>query len=828
MRGRVTASAGLQAEIGLVEALRQLDGVHGTSFAVVVIDVEDGYRIVYWSGGCQALMGHATDTVLDEPMAWSSLCSDPARLPDLHSRLADARSSFVVDEAVMANGQRRKVAWWPGSVPGTEGPRLRLFLLSEAPVDGDGSSSFPLMAPAADRAALHALFTHLPDIAYLKDGDGRWLLASPAMRRHLQLGRLSHGFTDSDLIAQNHPSADFLRESALHEEAVWLSGVPLRTEEVFIDQQQATRLHDVLRAPSFDANGNRRHILVVRRDVTELRSASSKLELAGRVLDQSTDGILIADASHRVVMVNAAFTQITGYAQDEALALDPMLLTAGQQDESLNRAIWQLLETQDEWRGEVWNRRRSGHVFPQRLSLSVLRQRGTGTITHYVAALSDLSSTKAAEERIATLSTLDVVTGLSNRTQAAVHATTMLEEARVLNEQVALMVIDIDNFKVLNDSLGHKAGDQLLRTVGERLATAAGVRAVVGRLGGDEFLLALPGLRHTADAAQVARSIMTAVAEPATVAEMPINVSISIGIAMCPADGDTFDALFRRADAALHVAKRGGRAGYEFAMASTNDASLERLQMESSLRHALDHGGLRLEYQPLVELATGRIVGIEALCRWDDPQRGAVPPNIFIPLAEESGMIEQLGGWVLITAAQQLKAFHDAGHSQLFMAVNLSARQFQRGVVLEQVEQALVQSGITPDKLELELTESVLLHDGEAVMSTLKQLKALGVKLSIDDFGTGYSSFAYLRRFKFDKIKIDQSFVRDLIDDPDNAAIVRGIISLALSLGLDVLAEGVETDAIAQRLRHLHCTFAQGYHFARPLRPEALLDRLNR
>ena len=710
----------------------------------------------------------------------------------------------------------------------TQESNLRLFILLASPVT-EPDAAVPVTTPGtSDRDALHALFTHLPDMAYLKDGDGRWMLASTPMRKHLQLGRHGHGFSDADLIGQNHPAGDFLRESALHEEMVWLSGVPLRTEEVFIDQQQSTRLHDVLRAPSFEPDGSRRHILVVRRDVTDLRSASTKLELAGRVLDQSTDGILIADASHTVVMVNAAFTEITGYGQEEALRLDPMSLTAGQQDESLNRAIWQLLETQDQWRGEVWNRRRSGHVFPQRLSLSVLRQRGTGAITHYVAALSDLSSTKAAEERIATLSTLDVVTGLSNRAQASLHATTMLDEARALNSHVALMVVDIDNFKVLNDSLGHQAGDQLLRTVGERLALAGGTRAVIGRLGGDEFLLALPGLRHTAEAAQVARGIMNAVAEPVTFAEMPVNVSISVGIAMYPGDGDTFDALFRRADAALHVAKRGGRAGYEFAMASMNDASLERLQMESALRHALDHGGLRLEYQPLVELATGRIVGVEALCRWDDPLRGAVPPSIFIPLAEESGMIEQLGGWVLLTAALQLKSLHAAGHPHLFVAANLSARQFQRGVVLAQVENALVQSGITPDKLELELTESVLLHDGEAVMSTLKQLKALGVKLSIDDFGTGYSSFAYLRRFKFDKIKIDQSFVRDLIDDPDNAAIVRGIISLALSLGLDVLAEGVETDAIAQRLRHLHCTFAQGYHFARPLRPEALLERLAR
>jgi diguanylate cyclase (GGDEF)-like protein/PAS domain S-box-containing protein len=805
------------------------DALDCLPMAVVALDVDDGCRILLWNRACEKLTGHAADTLLGADDAWQRLCPDTDACAGLLLRLAAGHAGERVEETLFfACGAQRRIGWAPWAGPDVPGRCYRWFILAELGAEAPAvSPQAPAAQPALDPGLLQAVFAHLPDFICLKDGEGRWLLTNPAARKHLQLSRRAQGFTDSELIGQNHPSADFLRQSALHEEAIWFSGQASRTEEVFADAHGATRFHDVLRAPTFEEDGRRRHMLVIRRDVTDLRSAATKLELAGRVLDQSTDGILIADADHRVVMVNAALCDIVGCSQEEALAQNPMALTAGQQEESVNQAIWDLLETQDKWSGEVWNRRRNGQVFPQWLTLSVLRHRATGSITHYVAAMADLSSTKAAEERIATLSTQDVVTGLSNRAQASLHATTALDRARTHGGQVALMVVDVDNFQVLNDSLGHAAGDQLLRTVAERLVAAAGPQAVVGRLGGDEFLIALPGLRHTAEAAQGARALMDAVAEPLALAEMPINVSISVGIALFPGDGDTFDALFRRADSALHVAKRGGRADYEFAMATMTDASLERLQLESALRHALDHDGLRLEYQPLVELVSGRIVGVEALCRWDDPQRGAVPPAVFIPLAEESGMIEQLGGWVLRTAALQLQALHQAGHTGLMMAVNLSARQFQRGVVLQQVEDALVQSGISPDKLELELTESVLLHDGEAVMSTLRQLKALGVKLSIDDFGTGYSSFAYLRRFKFDKIKIDQSFVRDLIDDPDNAAIVRGIISLALSLGLDVLAEGVETDAIAQRLRHLHCTYAQGYHFARPLRPQALLERLN-
>jgi predicted signal transduction protein with EAL and GGDEF domain len=345
-------------------------------------------------------------------------------------------------------------------------------------------------------------------------------------------------------------------------------------------------------------------------------------------------------------------------------------------------------------------------------------------------------------------------------------------------------------------------------------------------LSGDEFMVLLSGVHSTTEAAHAVRALMDLLGQPVVLSDLPVSVSVSAGIAMFPSDGTDFDTLFGRADAAMFAAKRKGRAAYQFASALMNEAAIDRLQIEASLRRAIENQALRLEYQPLVHLASGRIVGAEALCRWDDPERGAVPPGLFIPIAEDCGLIEALGGWVLKTAALQLRQWHDAGHTELMMAVNLSARQFQRGVVLQQVEDALVASGIAPDRLELELTETVLLHDGDAVMATLRRLKALGTKLSMDDFGTGYSSLAYLRRFKFDKIKIDRSFVCDLIDDPDNAAIVRGIISLAQSLGLSVLAEGVETEAIAQRLKHLQCTFAQGYLFDRPLRPEAFGARL--
>lgn len=792
---------------------------------VNAVDLDSDMQVLFWNRECELVTGFKSTEMVGNPRAMHMLYPDPAYRVRKMADCVELAPHFRNLEWTLTTklGEKRRIAW--STVDGVNAGtgRNELWCIG---LDVTARSESDRLVRARDKL-LSSVFRHLPDMVYLKDGAGRWLLTNPAARAVLGLTeQQAMGSTNLEMADGGHPASEGLRHSALSEEATWQSGRVSHMEEVSDDGQGNVRIFDVVRVPTFGRQGQRLHLLVVRRDITDQRTAATKLELAGRVLDQSTDGTIITDAENRIIMVNTAFTEITGYEADEALGRDPGMLASGLHDEAFYKGMWQTLASQGRWTGEIWNRRKNGEVYPQWLSLSALHQRASGEITHYVAAFSDLSSRKAAEEKIAYLSTQDAITGLPNRTQVAMRSALALNHAKITSEHVALMVIDVDNFKTLNDSLSHTAGDQLLREVGQRLLQAAGERAVVGRLSGDEFLVLLPDIHGTAEAAHTARSLMDAVGEPVVLGDLPVSISISVGVAMFPGDGDTFDVLFGRADAALYAAKRGGRAAYQFANATMNEAALERLQIESALRRAVETNALRLEYQPLIQLSTGRIVGCEALCRWDDPERGSIPPGLFIPVAEDSGLIESLGGWVLKTAANQLRAWHDAGHTDLMMAVNLSARQFQRGVVLQQVEDALVESGIPPDRLELELTETVLLHDGEAVMSTLKRLKALGVKLSIDDFGTGYSSFAYLRRFKFDKIKIDQSFVRDLIDDPDNAAIVRGIISLALSLGLNVLAEGVETEAIAQRLRHLQCTYAQGYHFARPLRPEAFTQRL--
>ena len=810
--------------VGAVPALKQVLG--GLPILIQAFAIDDSMRMLFWNRECERVTGWRSEEMIDNPRAMHLLYPDPAYRIRKLAEWSRVAPDFVDFELTLTTRQqkRRRISWSviPGITLGATANEVWCLGL-----DVTSLSDAQRQVRSRDQL-LASVFRHLPDVVYLKDGEGRWLLSNPLASASMGLSQQQMaGLTNLELAARGHPAGEALRHSALSEEATWQSGRMSQMEEATDDGRGNVRSFDVLRVPNFSRQGQRQNLLVVRREITDQRAAATKLELAGRVLDQSTDGIMISDADNRIMMVNTAFSEITGYPAIEAIGQNPSLLASGLHDAAFFRSMWDELGRTGRWTGEVWNRRKNGEVYPQWLNLSVLHRRGGGGVTHYVASFSDLSSRKAAEEKIAFLSTQDPITGLPNRSQVGMSGALALSHAKATNEQLAVMVIDIDNFKTLNESLSHAAGDQLLREVGQRLSCAAGERAAVGRLSGDEFLVLLPGIQGTADAAHTARSLMNGVGEPMVLRDVPVSISISVGIAMYPGDGDDFDTLFGRADAALYAAKRSGRAAYQFSSANMNQVALERLQIESSLRRAIDENALRLEYQPLVDVASGRIVGCEALCRWDDPQRGSIPPSLFIPVAEDSGMIESLGGWVLKTATQQLRVWHEAGHTDLMMAVNLSALQFRRGVVLQQVEEALIASGIPPNRLELELTETVLLHDGEAVISTLRQLKALGVTLSIDDFGTGYSSFAYLRRFKFDKIKIDQSFIRDLIDDPDDAAIVRGIISLGLSLGLDVLAEGVESHAIAQRLRQMQCTYAQGYHFARPMRPEALAERLD-
>ncbi|MDA8092675.1 MAG: EAL domain-containing protein [Betaproteobacteria bacterium] len=439
----------------------------------------------------------------------------------------------------------------------------------------------------------------------------------------------------------------------------------------------------------------------------------------------------------------------------------------------------------------------------------------------------DITERKEAQARIEFMAYHDALTGLPNRLLAKDHMELAMSFAERAHAQVALLFLDLDNFKTINDSLGHPVGDALLKAVATRLGESMRAPDTLARLGGDEFLIVLSDVRDAETITGMADAILERLAKPFDIEGQELTTSLSLGIAVYPDDGKDFETLLRKADTAMYHAKEAGKNTYRFHTEQMNVDAIEHLQMRNGLQKALARGELMLYYQPQIDLSTLAVTGVEALIRWNSPEGGPIPPMRFIPIAEDSGLIVPIGDWVLKEACRQAVAWRQAGLPELTVAVNLSAVQFRHGRLEKSVARALNESGLAANRLELELTESILIQDTENALATVRRLKAIGVKLSVDDFGTGYSSLAYLKRFDVDKLKIDQSFIRDMVDDPSDAAIVHAIIQMARSLNLAVIAEGVEDARMLAALREHGCDEAQGYHFAKPMPPEALAAYLS-
>jgi diguanylate cyclase (GGDEF)-like protein/PAS domain S-box-containing protein len=448
-----------------------------------------------------------------------------------------------------------------------------------------------------------------------------------------------------------------------------------------------------------------------------------------------------------------------------------------------------------------------------------------GSFTGYRGTGRDITEQKQVEEKIRHMAHHDALTGLPNRVLLHDRVSQAIAQAQRNREVLAMLFIDLDRFKTVNDSLGHHVGDLLLKTVGRRLETCTRGSDTVARIGGDEFVVLLGELDQPEDARHVAQKVLDALSEPVTIDTHELKVTPSIGICVYPHDGADVETLMRNADTAMYHAKQMGRNNYQFFTQAMNDAAQERLLLENDLRHAVERGEFTLHYQPQLDLKTGRIVGFEALVRWLHPQRGMVGPSQFVPAAEETGLIGQIGEWVLREACSQARAWHRAGHSELQVSVNCSAQQFQRESFVEAVGDVLRATGLPAERLDLEITESVIIQHSEAVIARFQALDNMGVRISIDDFGTGYSSLSYLKRFAIHQLKIDQSFVRDISSDPDDAAIVSAIIAIAHSLGLQVVAEGLEAPEQLAFLRALGCDVAQGYYFSKPV-PAEEFERL--
>ncbi len=556
--------------------------------------------------------------------------------------------------------------------------------------------------------------------------------------------------------------------------------------------------------------------------IVNQRRAEQAQRLAATVFSASTSAICITDAEQRIVSVNPALTQITGYTLEEIVGQTPQLFAAADQGQEPGHEMWTQIAAHGLWRGEVRNRRKSGEIFPAWLTITAVKD-SAAQVTHYLGSFDDISERKRSEEHINFLAHHDALTRLPNRSLLEDRIRQAIAKSRRDGRRTAVLFLDLDRFKLINDTLGHDTGDRLLARVAESLKGVLRETETVARLGGDEFIIVIPGLANIERAARVAQKVLEVVAAPQRVDERALHVTPSIGISIFPDDGDDVPTLLRNADTAMYHAKECGRNNFQFFTQDMNRAVQERVSIENDLRTAIDEGQFVLFYQPQVDCRSGEVTGMEALIRWLHPRHGLVPPDRFIPIAEETGLIIPIGAWVLREACRQARRWHDAGHDALHISVNLSARQLRQADLGEQIAATLAESGLLPSALELELTESLLMDDPEAASRVLHKLAALGIRMAIDDFGTGYSSLAYLKRFPVSRLKIDRSFVRDLSTDANDAAIVCAIVAMAESLRMDVIAEGVET---VEQLRFLEahgCFAAQGYLFS-AARPAAEFD----
>ena len=551
-------------------------------------------------------------------------------------------------------------------------------------------------------------------------------------------------------------------------------------------------------------------------DITDSHRRDAQLRLAARVFETSADGIVIADAGRRILSVNQAFCAAMGYGPEELIGRRASVLSSGRHEYGFVSQLWRAMLREGIWRGELWAQRKSGEVFPTWNGLTVVHD-AAGRITNYIGIFSDLTETKNAAERIEFLSRYDQLTGLPNRQLLETYFGVARVAAERSGHRLALLCFDLDHFKQVNDTLGHGAGDLALREVAERLRAGLGPGDTLSRHGGDEFLILHTLVTDQGGVDDLVETMLARLAPPFQLGEHRVSVATSVGISLYPDDGGSFDLLFRKADTALFEAKRRGRNAVAYFDAAMTDDAIERLALHADLRQALARREFSLQYQPFVELASGRIVGGEALLRWHHPELGQVPPGRFIPIAEESGLIVPIGKWVLREVCRQNAEWRAADGPALCLAVNVSALQLRATGFVEMVAETLAEFALPPEALEIELTESMLISEADRMLEVVDRLKALGVRLSIDDFGTGYSSLAYLQRLKVDKLKVDRSFVNNIAVSEDDGAIVTAILQMAETLRLTTIAEGVETIEQAEFLKSHGCRECQGYLFSRPV-----------
>ena len=667
--------------------------------------------------------------------------------------------------------------------------------------------------------SFNALLDAIPDVVMFKDGDGRWLVLNQAGYKGFDLiGVDWYGKTDLELAATRPAHIrDAIEECAATDEVAWSAREPFKSFLAVPSAGGAERYFEVTKSPLFFADGSRDLLIVIGHDVTDLLSLLEKQKLSDEVLANSHDVVLITDAQNKIVQVNRAFTSVTGYGEDEVVGKNPSLLSSGRHDQEFYQSMWQQIEQQGKWSGEIWNRRKSGEIYSKWMNISTVRDT-EGALMNYIAIFSAIGEHKVIQSRIEHFAYHDPLTKLPNRLLLRDRFDQAVAGADREGTMLGVLFLDMDRFKQVNDSAGHEAGDRLLCLAAERMENVIRETDTVSRVGGDEFVVLLTEVRDGNMVAVVAEKMLEAMVQPYDLGSIRAEVSVSIGIAIYPNDGKDFDTLLKMADTSMYHAKNCGRNTYRFFTEKMNQESAHRIQMQDALRNALINAEFELYYQPQFTLQDRKLNGMEALLRWNSPTEGLMLPDQFLPIAEEdSSLMLSINEWVLQEACRQNRLWQKS-FGKFRVAVNLSVQQFGKfNNITDTVAAVLSKSKLDPQYLELELDESILMQEVDHMSEVIHKLKALGVTLSIDDFGTGFSCLSCMKNLPVDSLKIDSSFVYNMCNDSADLALVRSIIQLAHNLGCSVIAEGVETQEQLQMLQAEGCDEAQGFLWGQPM-----------
>ncbi|SCA54888.1 putative Diguanylate cyclase [Candidatus Terasakiella magnetica] len=641
------------------------------------------------------------------------------------------------------------------------------------------------------------------------DKDGNITIINKAIQTLFDIDNLDDFKNITDFFDRfNDPMGKLACEEALR-------GKATRSLETKFNLYGSTRYVIWSVTPLRDMHNAVTGVIAQGQDVTQRRHAEGSLRLSSTVFENTAEGIMITDEKGNIIDVNTAFTDITGYSREDVMGQNPRIMKSGRHSQEFYEAMWGDLHNKGIWRGEIWDKRKSGEEYPKWVSISACKN-DSGRLTHYVAVFSDITDKKEDEHKLEQLAHFDHLTGLPNRVLFQDRLQTALARSRRDKEHMAILFVDLDRFKQINDSLGHRVGDLLLVEVSKRLLYSIREIDTVARLSGDEFTVILTDIASVDAVELIASRIVQSLGAPYFFEGHELFVSASVGISLYPMDGETTTDLLRNADVAMYHAKEKGRNNYQFFDVRMNEHAQSQLSMANKLRIALNRNVIHPHYQLKVDIRTGKPIGLEALARWNDENGKPVSPAKFIPIAEEHGLIARVGSSILQQVCVQIRMWQDMNFEFGSVAFNLSAQQFRDPNLLSDIREAIEDNKIDPKHLEVEVTENTMMDDVEDAIQILSNLKDMGLKISIDDFGTGYSSLSYLKRFPVDTLKIDRSFINELTLDSDDAAIVSAIVSMAQKLGVSIVAEGVENIEQSQYLKEIGCYHVQGYLYAKP------------